>query len=81
MYCHNEDIVRDTGAGRIVKSKEPVSMAEGLHEFASDAAQRERLSATALAGARCCDWREVAAMCLALYCTVLALGVPAWCRG
>lgn len=72
----NEDVVRDTSAGVIVRSKDPEQMAQGLIELVNDAGRREVLSGIAIAKAVDYDWRAVARRYAEVYRNVLA-GRPA----
>lgn len=72
----NEDIVRDTGAGVIVRSRDPEQMAEGLNDLVKDAGKREALSDIAIAKSVDYDWSSVARRYVEVYRNVLA-GCPA----
>jgi glycosyltransferase involved in cell wall biosynthesis len=67
----NEDIVRDTGAGLIVRSKDPADMAEGLKKLIDETNTRENFSALALTKAPEFDWRVVARRYADVYRRVL----------
>ena len=68
----NEDVVRDTNAGVIVRSKVPEQMAQGLSDLVNDAGRREALSEIAIARAVDYDWRTVAGRYVGVYRNVLA---------
>ena len=67
----NEDIVRDTGAGIIVKTKDPLNMAEGLRELIEHSELRKKYSSIALQQVVQYDWREVAKRYANVYKNVL----------
>jgi glycosyltransferase involved in cell wall biosynthesis len=67
----NEDIVRDTGAGIIVRSKDPEDMAKGLNRLIIDRETRNSLSALALEKAPSFDWSVVAQRYAEVYRDVL----------
>ena len=56
----NEDIVRDTGAGVIVRTKDPENMADGLYSLLCKKEVRESLSETALQKSGQYDWQSIA---------------------
>lgn len=75
----NEDIVRDTSAGLIVRSRDPEQMARGLNELVKDAGRRKELSDIAMKKVVDYDWSAVAKRYVRVYRNVLA-GRPAASR-
>ncbi len=67
----NEDVVRDTGAGIIVSSRQPASMAEGLFKLINDASLRQEYARIALLKSEAFDWANIARQYAALYADVL----------
>ena len=68
----NEDVVRDTGAGKIVRSKDPDHMASGLYELIKNAEMRDLLGNKAKERSASYDWSEVAKRYVNLYQRVIA---------
>ena len=56
----NEDIVRDTGAGVIVHTKDPEDMADGLYSLLCNKELRETLSVSAIKKSSRYDWSTIA---------------------
>jgi glycosyltransferase involved in cell wall biosynthesis len=67
----NADLVRDTGAGIIVRSKDPEDMAQGLNTLINDTETRKALSALAIEKAASYDWKVVAQRYARVYHQVL----------
>jgi glycosyltransferase involved in cell wall biosynthesis len=72
----NEDVVHDTGAGVIVRSRDLEHMAQGLNKLVRDADVRENLGRIALEKSEAYDWVAVARRYVEVYQNVLA-GRPA----
>jgi glycosyltransferase involved in cell wall biosynthesis len=67
----NADVVRDTGAGIIVRSRDPEDMAQHLNKLIHDKDIREALSALAIEKAPSYDWKVVAQRYVQVYRDVL----------
>lgn len=68
----NEDVVRDTGAGVIVRTKDPEDMALGLYRLAADKQARDTLRAVALRCSAEYDWGVIARRYAEVYRNVAA---------
>jgi glycosyltransferase involved in cell wall biosynthesis len=68
----NKDIVQDTGAGIIVRSKDPEDMAQGLKALIDDEQKRAILSAVAIEKAPSFDWKIIAQRYVQVYQNVLS---------
>jgi len=67
----NQDIVRETGCGVIVRHKDPADMARGLYELLSDAGKRAAYAQKAIDGAQGYDWLKIAERYCEVYRKVL----------